>query len=82
MDTKYTPINCDLYDFLEEAATLKKAVTLTIKEDNGAINQLVGVIKTFTAHNGVEHLIMEDATRLRLDKITHLNGEPFINNHC
>lgn len=82
MDTKYTPINCDLYDLLEEAATLKKVITLTIKEDNGTTQQVVGLIKTFTAHDGVEHLIMEDTTKIRLDKITHLNGEPFINNRC
>ncbi len=82
MSMKYTPINCDLYDVLEAAATLKDNVRLTIKEDTGAIHQVVGLIKTFTAHEGVEHLIMEDGTRVRLDKITHLNGEPFVNNQC
>lgn len=79
---KYTPINCDLYDLLEQAATLKNTVRLTVKEDSGAIKQEVGLIKTFTAHDGVEHLIMEDGTKIRLDKITHLNGELFTNKQC
>lgn len=79
---KYTPINCDLYDLLEQAATLKNTVRLTVREETGAIQQVVGLIKTFTAHDGVEHLIMENGTRIRLDKITHLNGELFTNNQC
>ncbi len=77
MSQQYTPINCDLYDRLEAQATLCKAVHLTLLEDDGSTYEEIGLIKTFQAHNGVEHLIMENGKRIRLDKITHLNGELF-----
>lgn len=77
MTEKYDPIACGLYDRLEAEATLKRTVRLTVKEDDGSVHQVVGLIKTFSAHNGVEHLIMEDETRIRLDKVTHLNGQLF-----
>lgn len=82
MSEKYDPIACGLYDRLEAEATLKRLVRLTVKEDNGALHQVVGLIKTFSARDGVEHLIMEDDTKIRLDKITHLNGELFASNVC
>lgn len=77
MSSKYTPINCDLYDKLEEQATLRKPVRLTLREDDGTVYEQTGIIKTFQAHDGVEHMIMESGDRIRLDKITHLNGELF-----
>ncbi|CAN5278534.1 hypothetical protein BH09BAC1_BH09BAC1_01660 [soil metagenome] len=79
MDKKHDPIACGLYDRLEEQATLRKQVKLTVREDDGSSHEETGLIKTFQAHDGVEHLIMEDGDRIRLDKITHLNGELFAN---
>ncbi len=78
MTEKYDPIACGLYDRLEAEATLKHTVRLTVKEDDGAVHQVIGLIRTFSAHNGVEHLIMEDNTKIRLDKVTHLNGQLFV----
>ncbi len=82
MGSNYTPINCDLYDYLEQAATLKKLVQLTVTEDDGNTKVIPGIIKTFSAQNGVEHLILENGTRIRLDKISHLDGSIFANNRC
>jgi Rho-binding antiterminator len=82
MSEKYNPIACGLYDRLETEATLKRTVRLTVKEDNATELQVVGLINTFSAHDGVEHLIMEDGTKIRLDKVTHLNGELFVTNFC
>lgn len=80
MSQKYNPIDCGLYDKLEAEATLKNTVRLTVKEDDSTIHEEVGQIKTFQAQDGVEHLIMENGTRIRLDKITHLNGKLFSKN--
>ncbi len=80
MDQKYNPIDCNLYDKLEEQATLRKIAKLTIREDDGSSHEVTGQIKTFQAHDGVEHLIMENGDRIRLDKITHLNGQLFSRN--
>lgn len=77
MSKKYDPIACGLYDRLEEQATLRRQVRLTIREDNGTNHEVTGTIKTFQAHDGVEHLILENGDKIRLDKITHLNGELF-----
>lgn len=77
MTPKYTPVNCDLYDKLEEQATLRRPVRLTLREDDGTVREETGIIKTFQANDGVEHMIMENGNRIRLDKITHLNGELF-----
>jgi Rho-binding antiterminator len=82
MREKYDPIACGLYDRLEAEATLKRTVRLTVKEDDGAVHQVTGLIRTFGAHDGVEHLILEDGTKIRLDKVTHLNGELFATNFC
>lgn len=77
MNKKYDPIACGLYDKLEEQATLRNQVVLTVREDDGQVHQEAGIIKTFQAHDGVEHLVMGNGDRIRLDKITHLNGQLF-----
>ena len=67
--TDYQPINCDLYDWLEIAASWRLPVTLTCRDGR----QWVDRIHTIEARDGVEYLLLESGERLSLAKLATLD---------
>ncbi len=64
-EVTYTPIDCDLYDRYEAAATLKQPVRLTLT--NGQIQR--GRIVDLFHRDKAEWLRLDSGTELRLDQI-------------
>ena len=58
----YQPISCDLYDWLEIAASWQLPVTLTSRNDR----QWDDKIRTIEASEGVEYLLLHSGERLSL----------------
>ena len=58
----YQPISCDLYDWLEIAASWQLPVTLTSREGR----QWNDKIRTIEASEGVEYLLLHSRERLSL----------------
>ncbi|WP_323061242.1 Rho-binding antiterminator [Aeromonas hydrophila] len=58
----YQPISCDLYDWLEIAASWQLLVTLTGRDGRTWTDR----IRTIEASDGVEYLLLESAERLSL----------------
>jgi len=72
----YTPINCNLYDYLEEAATLKKNNVILLKGDKG-LQIINGKIVDLFVKDKVEYLKMKIGTVIRLDTIRQFNDIDF-----
>ncbi|KDV02712.1 MULTISPECIES: Rho-binding antiterminator [Aeromonas] len=58
----YQPISCDLYDWLEIAASWQLPVTITDRDGRTWADR----IRTIEASDGVEYLLLERAERLSL----------------
>lgn len=65
----YQPISCDLYDWLEIAASWQLSVTLTSRDGR----QWDDKIRTITASKGVEYLLLESGERLSLAELASLS---------
>jgi len=82
MDNSYKPIDCNLYDYLEEAATLKKKCVflISINNDTRIVN---GQIIDLFIRDKVEYLKLKKGTELRLDTIKQFNDIDFsTGEHC
>lgn len=67
--TDYHPISCDLYDWLEIAASWQLPVTLTCRDGR----QWADRIRTIEAREGVEYLLLESEERLCLAELATLD---------
>lgn len=74
MKQPYIPINCSYYDYLEEAATLGREVTIEYMDGN-TIRVLVAKIKTLIIKDKIEYMILEDDQQIRLDFLVSFNGK-------
>ncbi|HIC8862349.1 Rho-binding antiterminator [Aeromonas hydrophila] len=61
----YQPISCDLYDWLEIAASWQLPVTLTGRDGR----QWADKIRTIEARAGVEYLLLHSGERLSLAEL-------------
>ncbi|HHO2170654.1 TPA: Rho-binding antiterminator [Aeromonas hydrophila] len=61
----YQPISCDLYDWLEIAASWQLPVTLTGRDGR----QWEDKIRTIEARAGVEYLLLQGGERLSLAEL-------------
>ncbi|GJC06470.1 Rho-binding antiterminator [Aeromonas hydrophila] len=61
----YQPISCDLYDWLEIAASWQLPVTLTGRDGH----QWADRIRTIEAREGVEYLLLQGGERLSLAEL-------------
>ncbi|MCR3911240.1 modulator protein [Aeromonas hydrophila] len=61
----YQPISCDLYDWLEIAASWQLPVTLTGRDGR----QWADKIRTIEARAGVEYLLLQGGERLSLAEL-------------
>jgi YjjG family noncanonical pyrimidine nucleotidase len=68
----YFPVNCDWYDYLEIYAMRKTIVDIKVKtdDDNKTITTRIQDLET---KNKEEFALLEDGTKLRLDKIISIN---------
>lgn len=64
----YQPISCDLYDWLEIAASWQLPVTITDRDGRTWADR----IRTIEASGGVEYLLLERAERLSLADLATL----------
>ena len=64
----YQPISCDLYDWLEIAASWQLPVTLTGRDGR----QWADRIRTIEAREGVEYLLLQGGERLSLADLASL----------
>lgn len=63
---EYQPISCALYSQLELLAMHKTPVCIFLKDSE---LPLKGVIADFRIYDGAEHLVLADASEVRLDRI-------------
>lgn len=66
--TDYQPISCDLYDWLEIAASWQLPVTLSTRDGR----QWPDKVRTIAAKEGVEYLLLESGERLSLAELASL----------
>ncbi|GJA55604.1 hypothetical protein KAM348_30270 [Aeromonas caviae] len=64
----YQPVSCDLYDWLEIAASWQLPVTITDRAGRTWTDR----IRTIEASGGVEYLLLERAERLSLADLATL----------
>ncbi|MBD1208191.1 MAG: hypothetical protein H9535_07170 [Ignavibacteria bacterium] len=76
MNTHYSPIDCDFYDVLEEASTLRQHCEIVYVADEQSEATVRGYITNLYAASGEEFLVMDDGLRIRLDALVRLNGNP------
>jgi len=72
----YQPIDCNLYDYLEEAATLKKKCVFLLSID-GDLRIINGQIVDFFIKDKVEYLKLKSEAVIRLDTIQQFNDIDF-----
>lgn len=68
----YTPVDCNFYDYLEEAATLKKKCVFLLN-DKGNLRIENGQIVDLFIENKVEFLKLKKGMVIRLDMIHQFN---------
>lgn len=71
----YSPFDCNFYDELEAAATLKKKYVIVFKNDIGVNIKKEGIFKTFVTKDHEEFAELEDGTVFRLDKLMSIDGK-------
>ena len=75
-NTPYQPIDCNLYDYLEEAATLKKKCVFLVSID-GDLRIINGQIVDLFIRDKVEYLKLKKESEIRLDTIQQFNDIDF-----
>lgn len=69
----YTPIDCNFHDRIESLATLRRRVDIVHENETGSEAVAEGVIADlYTAPTKEEFLLMDDGTRIRLDRIVSI----------
>ena len=68
MEDNYKNIACSFYDQLEAFATLKKDVKITFSE-NEKSKTVTSKIVDFETKDKQEFMILEDGSKIRLDKL-------------
>jgi Rho-binding antiterminator len=74
MTSTYVPINCEFHDVLEATATTGRRVAVLYIDDDGQQQTVRARITDLQASNGVEHMVLDDGKRIRLDAILSIDG--------
>lgn len=81
-NSKYTPISCVFYDFLEHYATMKKEVEVVYMVDSEK-NKVIGVIENLTINDKQEEVLTMNGIFIRLDLLISVDGKLLADfNHC
>jgi len=70
----YIPISCSFYDYLEEAATLKRLSVIDYYENGENVN-VESRIATLLVRDKVEYMLLENEETIRLDTLISFNGK-------
>ena len=73
-NSKYIPISCSFYDYLEEAATLKKISTIEYLSHKESV-KIESRVKTLFIKDKVEFMELENGQSIRLDHLIKFNGK-------
>ncbi len=76
MTSDYHPIDCDLHDRLEAAATIGRVCVLQFR-DGDTVAQVEDRIVDVFARDGAEFIRTADGVEVRLDDIVSLDAVPF-----
>lgn len=78
---KYRAISCDYYDLLEIAALKANIVNIEFTQygDSQKVESRITDIRTI---EGEEFVFLENKIRIRLDKITRMDGISFDKSDC
>lgn len=79
ISNNYEPIDCNFYDLLEAAATLKKECIIDFFNAKFQEQQILSRIKNLFTENKEEYMELENGTLIRLDKIIAVNGKKLPN---
>lgn len=71
-EESYKPISCSLYDKMESDATLGKTSDIKYRKRKEIVS-VQSRIKTFKVKDGIEYMILEDGSEIRLDHLTQFN---------
>jgi Rho-binding antiterminator len=74
MSSTYTPINCEFHDVLEATATTRRRVAIVFIGEDGQHETVQARITDLQASNGLEHMLLDDGMRIRLDAIVSVDG--------
>jgi len=75
MATDYKPIDCNYYDELEAAATLRKRVLLQYFSELRELTIDSVVIDTFFMRDGAEFMRLKTGEEIRLDHIIRIDDK-------
>ncbi len=75
----YIPINCSFYDYLEEAATLKRVSVIEYELDSESV-KVESLLKTLFIKDKVEYMLLANEQSIRLDSLISFNGKPLPKN--
>ncbi|MBK8614184.1 MAG: hypothetical protein IPN85_12060 [Flavobacteriales bacterium] len=71
----YTPIDCNLYDTYEAWATLRTMLVITHRDDHDVEMKSEGRIVDLRNEVGAEWLVMDNGTRIRLDRVLNVREQ-------
>ncbi|MBO2007831.1 hypothetical protein [Hymenobacter negativus] len=75
MSTEYKPIDCNFYDELEAAATLRRRVALQYFNDLRQLCMESGVIDTLFIRDKVEYMRLKSGEEIRLDHLIRIDDK-------
>ena len=75
MSPEYKPIDCNFYDELEAAATLRRRVALQYFNDLRQLCLESGVIETLFIRDKVEYMRLKSGEDIRLDHIIRIDNK-------
>ena len=76
----YQPISCQLYDYIEQAATLRQEVVILYKSEGRDSNSISGIVTDIFSLNKEEYLKINNEVEIRLDHILIFDGHNFPQN--
>ena len=73
----YQPINCELHDVLEAAATLRKQVSVVSAAPDGVSTRREARITDIFGKDRIEYVVLDNGETIRLDQLTEVDGVAF-----
>jgi len=74
MSEPYRPVDCGFHDRLLALATLRTSCEVVYRDEGGRGRRTAGVIADVYTKGDEEFLLLEDGTRVRLDRLVSVGG--------
>jgi Rho-binding antiterminator len=75
MSSEYKPIDCNFYDELEAAATMRRRVDLQYFNDLRQLCLGSGIIETLFIRDKVEYMRLKSGEEIRLDHLIRIDDK-------